>query len=910
MVSTRYFRALQKVTIMRIKLKLSSRIFLSVMGVAFIVILTTIALVNSQFRGASQVTINTQSESSIDILKARFDNTILAEEEKIEQMARIVESTLMLADFESSQQYLTKVMLAAVETNRNWAYVWLSLKNSFAMPTADPGRVQIQAEYTAMGARPRTSNIPEDRDNFSLPYFVCLDSAKIMLSEPEYVSFDGLAQRKVLKSSLMYPLRDNSGDLIGVFGIDIKLDTLQGLATELGRKTDISLMLMSANDKVITHTNSSKVDLNIKDAESALHKTLSKFNTNDTAFVLYDQNGEDSVYCSVRSVDLHGLCADWRVVSTAKVQAVDRIASSSKAGLTKILCIGFLVLIGVVFLYTISLITSIGKVSNTIEIMSTGQVDNQLHIKTLGVDVLGQMVDSTNKVLDGMLQVTKFAEEIGNGNFNYKFEPLSKSDALGNSIVGMRDSLQLAQKEEDDRRIEEEHLNWASSGVNIFNRVMRQDNLNLKTLSIAIVENLVNYLGAQMGGFYILSEDKQSLELTAQLGFSNEKLSKKEIAPGDGLVGRTLLEKETIFISDIPADTAKIGSGLGTSLPKSAMSVPLINNKELTGVIELYSFKMFEPYQIQFVEKIAETVASNIVTVRANATTKELLEESERNANDIKQQESVLTQNMQEMRMKQEEDDIKQGAMSNTIDCLRNSMPMIEYSIDGKITKVNKKFVDLVKTRSDKFVGKYDFGRNYLNEKQQDEHDRFWISLRQGNVMQLDEEYAVGDEKVYVHKMYVPITNDNGIDSVVAVCYDNTELKQLEAKLEAIQNGEFETNDTQKPEFISLNIDKIREAYQDDEKISAVLSKYRTQITEELEALTVALHDGDMKEVKTQAKLIRTKMENMGETAVSGKMSDILAAIADGNTDNISVIFESAKVRWSLVASEMAKLIM
>ena len=72
------------------------------------------------------------------------------------------------------------------------------------------------------------------------------------------------------------------------------------------------------------------------------------------------------------------------------------------------------------------------------------------------------------------------------------------------------------------------------------------------------------------------------------------------------------LKKKEYFITEIPEDYLTITSGLGDAPPRSILIVPLKLEDEILGVVELASFNIFNPHEIEFVEKIGQTIASTI----------------------------------------------------------------------------------------------------------------------------------------------------------------------------------------------------------------------------------------------------------------------------------------------------------
>lgn len=330
-----------------------------------------------------------------------------------------------------------------------------------------------------------------------------------------------------------------------------------------------------------------------------------------------------------------------------------------------------LVVISVIiaFFLTRTTVQPIKNVKNTIIDMCQGILpERKLKARN---DEIGDMSAALNDLIDSFKKFTTFAKDIGHGNYNSDFEPLSEQDELGNALLEMRDNLKQASEEEEKRKEEDRQRNWASQGIAKFSEILRENNDNIEELSYQIIHNLVNYTGANQGGLFIINDDDEEnkfIELKASFAYNRRKYLNKQIEMGVGLIGRAVQEAETIYMTEVPENYINITSGLGEATPRCLLIVPLKTNEEVHGVIEMASFHEFEQYLVDFVEKVAEDIASTLSTVKINIRTNELLEKTQQQAEEMKSQEEEMRQNMEELKATQEESSRREKELKAKLD--------------------------------------------------------------------------------------------------------------------------------------------------------------------------------------------------------------------------------------------------
>jgi len=266
-------------------------------------------------------------------------------------------------------------------------------------------------------------------------------------------------------------------------------------------------------------------------------------------------------------------------------------------------------------------------------------------VEKISNDEIGDMSKSVNQLITGLNATSQFAEDIGRGNFDSPFQPLSAKDVLGNSLIEMRDNLKKV-AEEDKKRY------WANEGNALFSDMLRRYNTSVHDLAHHLMASLVRFVKANQGSFFIVNDEIKEdvhLQLIACYAWNKQKFIKKRVDLGEGSVGQAWIEKDVIFLTDIPNNYIQITSGLGESNPRCIMILPLIFNDEVFGVIELASFNIFEKHEVEFLKKLAENIASSISIIKNNERTKHLLTESQLMAEQLRAQEEEMRQTLEEL---------------------------------------------------------------------------------------------------------------------------------------------------------------------------------------------------------------------------------------------------------------------
>ena len=351
-------------------------------------------------------------------------------------------------------------------------------------------------------------------------------------------------------------------------------------------------------------------------------------------------------------------------------------------------------------------------------------------------------------------EIFSFTEKLSGGQLDADFELADRDDDLLKSLINLRDTLKRNKTEEEQRRREDAQRNWAAEGLAKFGELMRQNNDNLKELAYTIVNNLVEYLGANQSGLFLLNSDDENdtyLEQIAAYAYERRKfVDNVKIKPGDGLVGTCALEKETIYLTDVPDNYVQITSGLGKANPRNIIIVPLKLEENILGIIEIASFKVLEKYEVEFVEKLGESIASTLSNVKINARTNVLLAQSQDQAEALKSQEEEMRQNMEEMAATQEEMKRKEMEMEGLIYAIDNTVLKAEFDIDEGLLTANNRFLSLMGYKTDEIKGKN--VNTFIPDLDREEHINIWNNvIIEGKPYQgINKRVTKSDDEVWV----------------------------------------------------------------------------------------------------------------------------------------------------------------
>ena len=299
--------------------------------------------------------------------------------------------------------------------------------------------------------------------------------------------------------------------------------------------------------------------------------------------------------------------------------------------------------------YTLRPLQMLSEVSSK---MVNGQLDQGVDIKQK--DELGKIAEATNDLAYNLKEVRDFVEELGKGNYQVRLEMEKKERVIAENSLYM--TLITARNQLITLKGENEKQAWVSHGLAELGDILSTGDSDMHALGQKLLSKLIKFLKGNQGTIFLLQKERgeQWLELVACYGINEARIQQKKIPHdgefGVGLTGQALIEKGTIHQVGVIPEYFEVKLGADEVKNGNVLIIPLIFNQTEVGVLEIGSFKEFENHEIDFVEILADRIASMILNIQSGEKTSQLLKASEEQKDILQAQEEEMRQNVEELR--------------------------------------------------------------------------------------------------------------------------------------------------------------------------------------------------------------------------------------------------------------------
>lgn len=251
-------------------------------------------------------------------------------------------------------------------------------------------------------------------------------------------------------------------------------------------------------------------------------------------------------------------------------------------------------------------------------VLKLKEAANQVSQGRLSIDIsdlkkytmLEELTTSIEQIIQKFKETITVVDNIATGKQQQSLKILDGKDEIGKALLSIFDRF-------NEIKIQEEKRAWHNEGLAKFAEIAREHH-SIKTFSEKAVAHMVQYLGINQAGLFVLANDEQSIQMTAMYAYDRKKFADKHIHLKEGLVGQCFVEKESIFITEVPNNYTHITSGLGHATPRCVYLLACQTKDRVEAVLELASFHVLEEHHRAFLEKIGESIAATIYFIRIN----------------------------------------------------------------------------------------------------------------------------------------------------------------------------------------------------------------------------------------------------------------------------------------------------
>ncbi|MFE3327224.1 HAMP domain-containing protein, partial [Streptomyces sp. NPDC059176] len=282
------------------------------------------------------------------------------------------------------------------------------------------------------------------------------------------------------------------------------------------------------------------------------------------------------------------------------------------------------------------------------EVGTDGMLGGQARVR----DVDGTWRDLTESVNEMAGNLTRqvraiaaVATAVTRGDLNLKIDV----DAAG-EIQVLQDNINTMIANLRDTTIANEEQDWLKGNLARISGLM-QGRRDLDDVASLIMSELTPVVSAQHGAFFLAmptgggelgsgGDGSYELVMRGSYGYS-AGLMPTSFRPGETLIGTAAEEKRTIQVN-VPPGYLKISSGLGEAAPAYVIVLPVLFEGKVLGVIELASFQPFTQIQRDFLNQIAEMIATSVNTISVNTKTEVLLKQSQELTEQLRERSAEL----------------------------------------------------------------------------------------------------------------------------------------------------------------------------------------------------------------------------------------------------------------------------
>jgi len=525
-------------------------------------------------------------------------------------------------------------------------------------------------------------------------YVIPKTTLKETLLDPYFYSYTGNNADAILQTNTVVPIMNNNR-FVGVVGIDVSLDNFRDLISDYKPFKDSYSIIVSNNGAYVAHPDATLIgkksdDGNGKASSKSRIKGLEYLKQGKAfSFTVTLPGSTGELYISYAPILVGQCTTPWALGTVVPVDNVMAKANDNFWRYSFAAFVGILLIAIIISIVSYNIAAPLTRIAKLLKMLNRGNENDLKLLSQSYKGELGEIAHSAYTLIHWINSTGEFAKAIGKGDLNAEYQLHSENDILGQSLLELRNALNENEKARLVRRAENANRTWIAEGLAKFSVILRTQSDNLPALCYTIISNLVKYTNTNQGGLFLVNDDEPNnafVELVACFAYNRQKMLTKHFDLDEGLIGRCLFEKRTIHQTNLPDNYLTITSGLGEATPTFVAIVPLKFNELVFGAMELATFNKLKDHEIEFIERVADNIASTISTTKTNIRTAILLDDSRRQSEELVLKEEEMRRNNEELRITQEEMMFQQNELKE----LLNQMQVTQNELRRQKAEVER----------------------------------------------------------------------------------------------------------------------------------------------------------------------------------------------------------------------------
>jgi signal transduction histidine kinase/CheY-like chemotaxis protein/CHASE3 domain sensor protein len=367
--------------------------------------------------------------------------------------------------------------------------------------------------------------------------------------------------------------------------------------------------------------------------------------------------------------------------------------------------------------------------------------------------------------------------------------------------LGRRDLLQLSgsygaalQRQQDNAAKLEEQA-WLRTGQSQLGEQL-VGQLSLPEVGRKALDFMARHIGSVVGAIYI-REEHGVLRRVAAYGLAKQAQAGAQVFENhETLVGQAAHEHRLLHLSPAPAGYLKVSSGLGEGTPQSVAVLPLQNEGQVNGVLEIGFMRVLAPRDLSFLELAGSGLGVAVDAARYRQRLQDMLVESQQLNEELQTQE-------EELRTANEELEEQSRALQEGQTHLQNQQAELEQTndqlaeqalaLDQKNATLQEVHVQL-EARADELVKASRYKSEFLANMSHELRTPLNSSLILARLLADNPQGNLSTEQVKFSESIYAAGNDllnliNDILDIAKVEAGKLELRPEETPLEALVNG-------------------------------------------------------------------------------------------------------------------------